>query len=166
MYTGTPGKASVEARTISPAFFKDMSVFFAPSLGWRHAANGRYLAYFSRNNRSYARGVTLSNLNVSLSATTLYLVNNQNISQSYYERSSVRTLLIMQPEFTPLTQGIKDMRDGKIVSFAASHNIAVIPDSEDEFRIMFNLNPVGRVLSNGNIECRVPIVEKVIKEVM
>lgn len=163
---GTLGKLSSEDRVIPNEFFKDMSVFAVPPLGWRCASKGRYLAHYTRNNRSYNRGVTLNNTNKHLANHTQYLLNTDDLSFTYYERPGTIAAMIMAPEYMRISDGLRKMNEGTILSFVVSPNLAVVPETEERYGLMFNTMRVGEIDVNGRISCTIPVVERMVKESM
>lgn len=170
---GTIPVASIEGPVTKPSviegslpydFFKDLSVFAVPPMGFRSANNGRYLVHYSRNNRSYRRGVSTDNINRWVAPSSMYLMNEGALSYDYYDRPTSTIMMIMKPEFTPLKEGIAKMKAGELFSFAASSNLAVIPAVDDAFALYFNTNRVGTISADGSLSCTVPMVSNMIKE--
>lgn len=162
---GTCEKPTNTQGFLPSEFFKSFSTFQVPPLGWRQAAKGRYLTHFSRHNRSgVRRAIAVDNVRRWTSPATNYLARSDNVSTSYYERPSSTIHLIMKPEFTPLQEGLAAMRKGDLFSFALSSNIAIIPEVDDAFAIYFNTHKVGTISSNGELNCRVPIINDTLKE--
>lgn len=164
--SGPVGKLSVEKVTIPKEHFKNMAVLAVPALGWRAASKGRFMALYTRNNRSYQRGISINNLNTVHSEHTQFLLNNGEISYSYYGRATTTAALIMQPQYIRMSEGLRDMRDGEIMGFAVSANLAVLPYNEEHCILMFNNMQVGTVDFNGTINCTIPTVERMFKETM
>ncbi len=153
--TGDVSNVTQTRGAIPKEFFKDMSVFGAPDLGWRMAAQGKYLAHFRRNNKSYHRAVAAgrrSNLLRTLSPVTQYMVDSENLNEEYYNSMHVTTMLIMQPSFIPFRQGLELMRRGELLSFCVSPNIAVIPDTKGRQSILFNTARVAMVEADGEVK--------------
>lgn len=161
---GPVTKPTVVEGTLPYDFFTGLSVFSVPPMGFRSANNGRYLAHFSRNNRSYRRGVSTDNLHRWLAPSSLYLMQEGALSYDYYDRPTSTILMIMQPEFIPLKEGIAKMKAGELFSFAASSNLAVIPAVDDSFALYFNTNRVGTIGADGSLSCTVPMISNMIKE--
>lgn len=140
---------------VNVAAFTDVSVFSVPNLGWRSALKGKYLAYFSRNNNSYHRGLSSRNMTVRESVMTLWLARNSD-----YDRSAVDDNFLaytaMCPEFLPLTEGVAKMARGEILSFAVSPTIAVLPNDADSFAVMFKEKVAGYVTPDGNMSLVIP----------
>lgn len=155
---GTPARVKVTNIEIPYDFFTSMEVFSAPELGWRCAAKGRYLAYYSRNNNSYQRGVSLNNVTRIINPITHWASAEGLIDFHIFEREANKTLLVMRPEFTPFSEGVAQLREGKILSFCVSPNTAVVHDENDTLSIMFNQNKVGTVTATGDIDCKIPFV--------
>jgi len=161
---GTPAKPSTTNIELPYDFFTGMEVFAAPEIGWRQAHNGRYLAYFERNNGSYVRGLALGNMGVHYSDVSRWAADNGMFSLDWYERDLTKVLLAMRPEFTPLKEGIGKIMEGTMLAFAVSSRLAVVPDTGDTLAILFNRNKVGMINANGEINCSIPFVNKSLTE--
>lgn len=161
--TGPASKPVIAESRLPYDFFKDLSVFAVPPLGWRAAAQGRYLVHFSRNNRSYHRAIAPHILRRVVSPSTQYLLDTDSISSNYYERAAITVNLVMKPEYHTMQEGLALMRQGKLFSFCSSANVSVIPDTEGRQAIFFNTNRVGTVESNGTINCTVPVIQSLIE---
>lgn len=161
--TGPVSKRTVVACDVPLDFFTDLSVFKVPPLGWRATNNGRYLAFFSRNNESYNRAVSVNNIVRTLAQPTRYLINSGAISADTYNSDSATALLLLKPEYTPLREGLEQIRNGLSLSFAVNPNIAVIPAADNKQAIYFNLNRVAMVDPDGSITCDNPIITELLK---
>jgi hypothetical protein len=144
-------------------FFKGLEAFSVPTLGWRAANGGRDLSFFSRNNKSYHRGLSTANLIIERSKMTKWLQNTGNYSITG-EQSHRACMLALKPEFIPFTEGISKMREGKLLSFAASPSIAVMPDEDDKFSIYFRQNKAGEVLPDGTVVVDIPLLTTYVGE--
>lgn len=162
--SGTASKPVTEEAVLPYDFFTGLEVFGVPNLGWRSAAQGRYMVYMSRNNRAYHRGVSREVLQRWLSPATQFLIDTDNISEDYYTRVATTTSMVMQPEYVPFTEGVSMLKRGELFSFCTSANLAVIPDVGDDLAIYFNSNRVGSVKSNGQIDCTIPVINQIIKD--
>lgn len=155
--TGTPDKPVIEKKGIPYAFFSSMSCFKVPDLGWRMAAEGRYLAHFRKNNKmnrtGYRRGFNPNNSEITVSPATLYLQETKNLSDTHYDKLEVQTLLVMRPEYMKFDEGIRMMKEGDLFSFAVSPVIAVIPDVNQGFMIFFNTRQVAKLTNKGTLVC-------------
>lgn len=150
------GEEGVVSRsvTIDRDVFTDVGMFGVPMLGWRSDDKGRFLAYFSRNNRSHHRGLSPRNMQVQKSAITSYLTRRS----TYREPDSpwYTSYLALKPEFTPLQEGIDKMRAGEIISFAVSPVISVMPDRNDKLAIMYKTKKAGVVDENNVVKLTIP----------
>lgn len=155
---GTAAKPLIENVQVPAEHFVDMTAFAVPAIGWRSANNGRYMAYYSRVNRSYRRGVSIENLTRSVSPLTEWLADNGSISLSYYARDSTVAKLIVEPEFYSFAEGMKLLREGKVAAFCISEHLAVFPESEEFLSVMFNNTKVGTVDLSGKITCNIPFI--------
>lgn len=156
--TGTPSRVIETTRTLPNEFFTGLETFSVPTLGWRSHSEGRYLAFFSRNNRSYHRGLSVGNLNVELSPMTRWLVSTKNVQDPRSDK--VLCLLALKPNFTPFTEGVRQMREGEILSFAVSPTIAVVPDEDDKFSIYFRQAKAGTVMPDNSVVVDVPLLSE------
>jgi hypothetical protein len=161
---GPSTKPVVTETYIPPDFFKDLSVFGVPALGWRSTAQGRYTVYMSRNNRSYHRGVSSGILNKFVAPSSELLIRDDGVSPEYYSRESTVVSMVMNPEFITMRDGIAAMADGSLYSFAISANLAVLPMSDESYGLYFNTNRVGSVSPGGNISCSIPVVRRLLEE--
>lgn len=159
-----PDKPEAAPVALPYPFFKDMSVFWTPPLGWRMAGEGRYLAYLRRNNRSYHRGIASHILTRWLSPASEILMDSDNLNYGQYDSLNATLALVMNPQYIPLRQGSEAMRKGDLFSFAASPTVAVIPGLNDTQSIYFNTNKVGEISAKGVISCASPAIEDIIKE--
>ena len=144
-------------------YFMDSSRFNVPELGYRHDDGGKWLGFLKRNNSSYVRGLSTRNI-VSLES---------DITKFLRTRTRVKVMsendinnIVMQPKFIPLYRGIQLMLAGKIVSFAASPTIAVVPsrDGRDPLEIMVCEKVVGTVSDEGTMNIQVPVARTYIEE--
>ena len=129
--------------------FPDSSMFHIPEMGYRTHDKGKWLTYLGRNNTSYHRGLRVRDITRSTSSLTSYLKTQTRVVEPK-EYELVR--LIYSPNYIPMHVGIKLMLEGKLMSFAASASVAVIPDHEsDGLLILMNENVVGRVDESGTL---------------
>ena len=129
--------------------FPDSSVFHIPEMGYRTHDKGKWLTYLGRNNSSYHRGLRMRDITRSTSSLTSYLKTHTRVVEPT-EDELIR--LVYSPNYIPLHTGIKLMLEGKLMSFAASASVAVVPDHEsDGLLILMNENIVGRVAEDGTM---------------
>lgn len=167
MVTGENGKLKVDRKMIPYSFFKDQEVFKTPPLGWRSAFDGRFMAYYRRNNyRTFRRGTAAQLLNVWNAPHTAYLMQTRNLQEADGTVGQVffTTHLIMKPTYIPFKEGIDKMRKGEIMGFCVSPNLAFIPDVKGKQAVYFNTSKVGVVNENNTISCEVPIIRDILKE--
>lgn len=154
-------EGSTEKPTLNPIlvpadFFADMSVLATPKLGWRAAANGKYMAYYSRNNRSYHRGVAPSNISRWIAPHTGALSEQETISLSYYARDSTLCKLVFDDKTMPLAEGLELLNNGKILGFCLQSELAVMVTGEDDIYELFSGNTcIGTVRSDGTIDMNI-----------
>lgn len=148
--TGTPEKSSKKEIFIDPEYFDDMDKFKVPDLGWRTAADGRVLAHFSRNPRTYKKGVCVDALQCTFAPHTFELMHTGNISRDYYSRPAVKAHMVMSPTFIPLSEGLRRMNEGEIMSFAVSSNLAICPSADDDrYHVVSGTDVVGYITPEG-----------------
>lgn len=161
--TGDINHLSTVTGIVPRDFFKDLSVFKTPPLGWRMNADGRYLAIFSRNNRSYHRAVAMRNLDRLYSPVTQFLFNEGYISVYDYETEAMTTKMVMDPQYIPLREAIGKIKSGEIMAAACTPNIALIPEVDGKLSILFNHNKVGEVRTNGSVHCTIPSISSMLE---
>lgn len=161
---GSVAKPVIESVLIPADFFVDMSVFATPELGWRSCAQGKYLAYFYRNNRSYHRGTAASNVDRNISEFSYWIASNDSLSLSYYGNDNITSKLIMEPEYISLTEGVAKIADGKLLSFCISASMAVHAEEDEVMALMFGPSKVGTININGEINCNIPAIRTVLEE--
>jgi hypothetical protein len=135
------------------------------ALGWRMAAEGRYLVHLSRNNHATInRAVSNQVLRRFISPATQFLQDTDNISTEYYSRTAQAALMVMRPEYTSLKDGVEAMRAGELFSFCSSPVVAVIPDMDDSQAIYFNTHKAATLDSKGTLHCKDETLKRYIKE--
>lgn len=161
---GTVNKPTVEEVDVPKSFFADMGTFATPPLGWRVAAQGRYLVYLSRNNQSYHRGTAVGNISRSVHEMTNWFAREQGMSLDYYGRDAVLAKLVMEPVYLPLAEGLALIKKGKIVAFAVNELIAVAPLDSTTYQILFKEKQIGTVNEDGVVSCDIPYVVKELEQ--
>ena len=160
--TGTVKSPRVNAISIPYNFFSGLAVFKTPKLGWRTSHEGKVLTYLIRDNRSYHRGTSEHNLRTNNSAMTDWLTRSGNLTLGL--SASKLCLLTLAPEFMKFSEGIEAIRNGSVLSFAASPDIAVGPSEDDNLDIYFRQNVAGRVKPDNTVEVSLPIITEYLKE--
>jgi hypothetical protein len=161
---GTVNKPTVEEVDVPNSFFVDMGMFATPPLGWRVAAQGRYLVHLSRNNQSYHRGTCVDNVNKTVHEMTNWFAREQGMSLDYYSRDIVLAKLVMEPVYLPLSEGLALIKKGKIVAFAVSELIAIAPLDSTTYQILFKEKQIGTVNEDGVVSCDIPYVVKSLEQ--
>lgn len=163
---GPATKPTIETGYLPYSFFKNMSVFATPPLGWRSAAQGRYMVHMRRRNTNngYHRGIAPKLILPTFSPATEYLFQTGNISEEYYMRPSTVTALVMNPEYVSLKEGLPLMREGELFSFAVNPNIAVIPDVDEKLGIYFNTKKVATIDGKLRLKCESNMVGTILRE--
>jgi hypothetical protein len=82
------------------------------------------------------------------------MLQSGNISNDLSDNH--KCLLSLRPTFVPFSEGIEKMREGKIVSFAVSANIAVMVSEDDNFSIFFRQKKAGVVLPDNTVVVDLP----------
>lgn len=166
--SGSPEDVKKEQTNIPDNYFKDLSVFGTPALGWRMNGDGTYLVHFSKNNRmnntGYHRGLNPRNIDRFVSPATRYLVETDNLKEDKYEQLATQAMLIMRPVYKSLRHGLEEMRKGNLYSFAASPVLAIIPAENEGQSIFFNTRLAAKISKEGELECPNPILSNYIKE--
>jgi hypothetical protein len=160
--TGVVGKLSTVSHLLPHAFFSGLEVFAVPDLGWRSVQGGRFLARLSRNNQSYARGVTFSNLRTYQHPMTTAMMEEGLLSSGYYAQRGVITKMVFDQEYLSLSEGLSLMREGDVLSFCISPNMAVVAEGDDVAGLLLGDNKVGTVSYDGTINCSVPFLKEAI----
>lgn len=156
-------KVVASDKVVPADLFADSSIFNVPELGYRHAHNGKWLVFMRRNNSSYVRGLSTRNLNIFESQFTSYLRSINQVSEFLTEDETVN--LVMEPTFVPLNKGIQLMLEGKLLSFAASSTVAVVPSHDsDNLSVMMCEKQVGFVTSTGELNINLPIAKNYVEE--
>lgn len=146
-------------------YFQNSDMFSVPELGYRHTANGKWLAFLQRNNSSYVRGLSTRNLNVFESEFTKFLKRNGVREPTPNE--DVITSLVMEPTFVPLHRGIKMMLEGKLLAFAASPTVAVVPAKAHEgLQILMCDKEIGSVDVDGAMNITLPTARNYVEETL
>jgi len=162
----------VEKKTVNipDDFFKDLSVFGTPPLGWRMNSDGTYVVHFSKNNRmnntGYLRGLNPRNTDKFLSPATQYLIESENLKADKLDKIETSAFMIMKPTYKSFREGLKEMRNGNIFSFVSSPVLAVIPAEDQGQAIYFNTRLAAKIDKNGELICSNPIVENYVREHM
>lgn len=131
-------------------FFKNFGVLEVPSLGWRSYYSGRGLAYLSRNNRSYHRGISRSNLFVEKSPMTEWL--ERNTSWKHTMDDNMLCLITCKPKYLGMQEGLAKIRQGEILSFAASPTVAVSPATARTLDVWFRKTKVGTINADDTLD--------------
>lgn len=160
------GEVRPAARHIPSDYFQNSEMFGVPELGYRHAQGGKWLAFLRRNNGSYVRGLSTRNLNVFESDFTIFL-RTQGIRPAPVDENAL-TSIVMQPNFIPLHRGIKLMLEGKLLSFAASPTIAVMPSrgEEDGLTVYMCDKVIGSVDMDGTMNITLPTARTYVEETL
>lgn len=145
-----------EECTVPAEVFTDVGVFSVPYLGWRWGKQGKYLSYYTRNNNSYRRGLSNSNMIVDASGMTRWLMGTGNLDRSILD-PAYQAYKAMCPDFLPITEGVRKMAEGEILSFAASPTVAILPtEDENQFAVMFKQKQAGVVSPDGRMSLVIP----------
>ncbi|UFK09561.1 hypothetical protein [Xanthomonas phage DES1] len=157
--------ASSWDRTAYPYnFFKDMSTFATPELGYRTGAAGKVLLYITRNPGTYHRGTSTAILSVESSDLTAWLASENVVDLASEQSDTKLTDMVMNPEFLTMSQGLEAIRAGRIASFAINANVAVTPAEEESQDIWYKTRRVGKINSDGNIECSLKYINLISQE--
>lgn len=141
--------------TVRTEVFTDASVFSVRNLGWRTWDSGKVLEYFSRNNNSYYRGLSIRNLTVAPSHLTMWLRGMGAVGYDS-DNEAMQAYKALKPDFIPLTEGIAKIRAEEIISFAASPTIAVLPSEDDRLVVMFKQKQAGFINGDNSMSLLIP----------
>lgn len=161
---GTIEAPKLKDVAISKEFFVDMKMFDIPNMGWRTGGRGRFLAYIERNVSGYRRGTTRDNLDIGIAPITDALVDCGTLNVADYLRETAIARMLLAPVFTPFTKGVQDIIDGRVISFAVSHNIAVYVQDDESMCVMLGKRKVGSIDHSGRTTFTYNNVESLIKE--
>lgn len=164
MYTAS-GKVSArtQAHTVPAAFFTDMGRFATPELGWRSSDGGKFLAYLSRRADSFHRGQAKNNTEMKVSDMSRML--SAAGALNVYNASTYNRLvhMIMEPDHMALTKGLAAIASNKRVSFTVNENVAVVPNADSGFSILYrDLGVIGTIDSDGSIHCGARFISEII----
>lgn len=172
MVLGTSGRHSVlyncvstngvEEKATTRSFFKDMTVFSTPTLGWRSVDNGKRLVHFTRNNGSYHRGTCRRNLQVYEHPLSNTIRRHEVGDTSIQDMELAR--MVLKPEYKPFREGVQQLLNGDVFSFAVSPHIAVIANSEGGGDVLFSTRIVGTVNGEGHLACNIPTINLLLEE--
>jgi hypothetical protein len=163
LYPRVDNVVKVVNTKLPTSVFRDHKMFYVPELGYRHSQDGKWLGYISRTNTSYNRGIGINNISVAESRLTRSL-RGMGVSIKSLNGGELCNA-VLDPGFIPFHRGIKLMLEGKIVSFAASPTIAVVPTPEqDSLTIMVCSREVGTVSPDGEINMVLPFAKSYLEE--
>lgn len=149
--TGTPEKPEVETAMVPGTVFKDWNALKWPTLGYRQAANGQVIMLVGRRN-SVQRGLHRQQLLPNVLPVTAACANQFGLDYHYFRQGAPLHLLVMQPKYTPFTEGMAAVMSGKMPAFVVSADFAVAPNEQVEFlEILFRGRRVGTISESGNI---------------
>ena len=156
---------SIQAR-IPADYFTDSGMFSVPELGYRHADNGKGLYFLRRNNASYVRGLSTRNIQVYESDFTRYL-RTIGVRSPALNENQLNNIVI-EPNFIPLYKGIKLMLSGKLLSFAASAAVAVVPSANEDssLTILMCDKQIGTVSASGVVSMSLPTAQSYVEEML
>ena len=165
--TGSVGRLSTNETTLDASFFSSLKVFRHPPLGWRSEQRGRVLVHLSKNvASSTARALSGRNLYVEQSPITKELTRSGKLSSSYITQPGVLAKLVLTPTYIPFDKGVAMMRDGRLLSFCTSSNLAVAAESDDTAAILWGPAKVGAVnLNTGDLTLVNNVFREELKEV-
>jgi hypothetical protein len=157
-YTGTTEKVKTEKVRIPTDNFPNWGALNFPTLGYRQAAAGQVLVTISRIN-SISRGLNWRDVrttphDVSYSCQDLF-----GIDLEHFTTGPRLVMMVLKPEYTPLSVGLPAVLAGKIPAFALSADFAIAPAADADFlEILYRGRAVGGVDENGKISLTVPSI--------
>lgn len=153
---GTAEKHSKRELILPQDFFDDMNKFSIPTLGYRTAAEGRVMFYASPIVRAYKKGVCLDAVRTDIAFHSRELMSAGAISSSYYSRPSTRAKMLLDPQYMSLSDGLRAMNDGDILSFALSPNLAIVPSDGENYLVHCKNQIIGEVTPDGTVQIQIP----------
>jgi len=144
-------KASVQRTEVSREFFSSLSFLKLPPIGYRMSEDGRYLCYFQRKNTSYTRGITTGNCVRSYADHTKYMFDMGKLNRIKAEEKQVLASILAKPRFHTLTEGVEHLNNGDLLCFVNSPDIAVVPENEELYNVMFKQVHVGNINPDGEL---------------
>lgn len=132
-------------------FFSTFKFLAVPELGWRSADDGRVLLRYSRDNKSYTRGITLKNVSREYAEHTEYMFGMGKLNKKDIEAPSFIASTVVQPEHLSMSDGVEAMKNGKIMAFTNSASVAVVPESDSLFNIYCGSTHVANTTPEGEI---------------
>lgn len=153
-YIGTPERFAKREIMIAPDYFTGMMSLRYPQLGYRTAAAGQYLAYYSRIPTAVRKGLHLTQLKVEMSKLSRALEHYTGFDMEYYTNPSIQTMLIHKPVIMGWQEGLQKVKEGEIISFVVDENFAVVPSSHNKhyMMILYRDRMIGTLSEGGNIE--------------
>lgn len=148
---GVVGRLSPTEVVIEAAFFTSLAVFDVPEVGYRTAAEGRYVAYVDHRSGSN-RGVSARNTTWSMSPMTEQMGFDRAVSISYFGRADVKAALICTPIYTQLHKGAAAMLAGEIAGFALSSATAVTATDNPEMGLIYLRGRAAGTLNLSTLE--------------
>jgi hypothetical protein len=149
--TGEEFKATARSVSLPHDFFSDMNFLRLPPLGYRTAENGRYLCYFQRKNSSYTRGYTHGNATRSYADHTQYMFDMGKLEKERAEKPEVVASLLAKPRFFTIGEGLEEMNKGKLFCFANNPDIAVVPEDDNVYNVIFKQTHVANFSPEGEL---------------
>ena len=109
----------------------DSKVFEEPRLGYRVFDDGEFAVYLSKIATGYQRGISTERIQVRYDPV-LASLHAGNVRNVYYDRIGREgdagfLKMIYNPEQVEVSQGIKEMLNGNVLSFSPSHEILFRP---------------------------------------
>lgn len=150
--SGNPDKVAPEAGKVPWEFFKGWSALSYPTLGYRMAGNGQILVYITRIN-SVRRGLCSRDVQVDFHNVSFACNQNLGIDLNHYIDDYTKACLVMNPQYTSLSKGLKAVAEGTIPAFCLSADFAVAPNDEVPYlEVLFRQRRIGTVAADGTIE--------------
>lgn len=132
-------------------FFQTFKFLTVPELGWRAAEKGRVLVRLQRNNSSYTRGVTIKNVFRSYAPHTEYMFNMGKLNRQLVDATDYLVKLVTEPGHMSMTEGVKALNRGNIMSFTVNAKVAVVPENNSLYNIFCNADHVANVSPEGQV---------------
>lgn len=141
---------SVEA-TVPFEYFQTFKFLAVPELGWRAAEKGRMLVRLQRNNTSYTRGITTKNVHREYAPHTEYMFSLGKLKKIDVETVDYLVSLVTKPNHLTMAEGIEALNRGAIMSFTNNSKVAVVPESNNSYKLFCNADHVANVSPEGEV---------------
>lgn len=157
-FTGTTEKFKEQQVLIPADEFSGWGALSFPTLGYRQAAAGQVLVSVTRVN-GVNRGLNYRDVRCTPHDISYSCAGAFGINLADFTVGSRLALMVLKPDYTPLSEGIPSVLAGKIPAFAMSAEFAVAPAADVSFlEILFRGRRVGEIDERGKVSITVPSI--------